>query len=663
MTAWLFRSAIVGFLVASLVVGAPAYGQQQGQSQDTSQSASQTPRQVPPPVTFKLSEAPDYSRGKRAFPNLLSPYAPIHISDPVLTNSPRLDQLIHDGKLMLSLSDAISLALENNLDISVQRFVPWILETDILRTKAGGAARGIAGTGTSSTLGAIPAATFDPVLTLNLFDQHSTVPVNNPFISGTGSATLTSITNNTSQGNLSYTQGFHTGTSFSISLANTRISTDSTGVFSNPSVQSSLFFSVQQQLLNGFGLLPNTRFILEALNSKKVGDLTFALQVITTVSAVENQYWELVFARENVNVQQAALGTSQKLYQDNKRQLEIGTMAPLDVLTAESEEATDRQNLIVAQTARLQQQTVMLNLITKNPMAADLADVEIVPTDSVSVLPTVESMPLQDAVKEAWLKRPEIQQYMLNLKNAGIEVRATRNALLPTLTLFAQYGTNGLAGNTVTGTNTTVAGPQIVNSNGMPAGNFFEPALLFTPTGKSFGGWDDALNQVFNQDFITYAVGVTLTLPVRNRSAQADSARALLDERQLETQYRQQENLIVVDVRNAQIALVNGLAQVQAAQKASELALQTLDAEKKKYQLGASTSYQVILRSRDLTTAQGNELRAKANLQEAEVAYEKALGRTLERNNITIASAKKGQTSRTPLIPGTLPTEAQGGSK
>jgi outer membrane protein len=663
MTAWLFRSAVVGFLVASLVIGAPAYGQQQGQSQDTSQSASQTPRQAPPPVSFKLSEAPDYSLGKRPFPNLLSPYAPITVADPVLTNSPRLDQLVHDGKLMLSLSDAISLALENNLDISIQRFVPWILETDILRTKAGGAARGIAGTGTSSTLGAIPAATFDPILTLNLFTQHSTVPINNPFISGTGSTTLTSITNNTSQGNLSYTQGFHTGTSFSISLANTRTATDSTGVFSNPSVQSSLFFSVQQQLLNGFGLLPNTRFILEALNSKKVGDLTFALQVITTVSAVENQYWELVFARENVNVQQAALGTSEKLYQDNKRQLEIGTMAPLDVLTAESEEATDRQNLIVAQTARLQQQTLMLNLITKNPMAADLADVEIVPTDSVSVLPTVESLPLQDAVKEAWQKRPEIQQYLLNLKNAGIEVRATRNALLPTLTLFAQYGTNGLAGNTVTGTNSIVPGPQIVNSNGMPAGDFFEPAFLFTPTGKSFGGWDDALNQVFNQDFITYSVGVTFTLPVRNRSAQADSARALLDERQLEVQYRQEENQVVVDVRNAQIALVNGLAQVQAAQKASELALQTLDAEKKKYQLGASTSYQVILRSRDLTTAQGNELRAKANLQEAEVAYEKSLGRTLERNNITIADAKKGQTSRIPLIPGTLPTEAQGGSK
>jgi len=564
---------------------------------------------------------------------------------------------------MLSLSDAMSLALENNLDISIQRFVPWILETDILRTKAGGAARGIAGTGTSSALGAIPAATFDPILTANLFTQHSTIPINNPFTSGTGATNLTSVSTNTAQGNLTYTQGFHTGTSVSIALDNTRTATNSPGVFSNPSVQSSLFFSVQQQLLNGFGLLPNTRFILEALNSKKVGDLTFALQVITTVSAVENQYWELVFARENVNVQQAALGTSEKLYQDNKRQLEIGTMAPLDVLTAESEEATDRQNLIVAQTARLQQQTLMLNLITKNPMAADLADVEIVPTDSVSVLPTVESLPLQDAVKEAWQKRPEIQQYLLNLKNAGIEVRATRNALLPTLTLFAQYGTNGLAGNTVTGTNSVIAGPQIVNSNGVGIPNTFEPALLFTPTGKSFGGWDDALNQVFNQDFITYSVGVTFTLPVRNRSAQADSARALLDERQLEVQYRQEENQVVVDVRNAQIALVNGLAQVQAAQKASELALQTLDAEKKKYQLGASTSYQVILRSRDLTTAQGNELRAKANLQEAEVAYEKSLGRTLERNNITIADAKKGQTSRIPLIPGTLPTEAQGGSK
>jgi outer membrane protein len=668
MTAWLFRSAVVGFLVASLVIGAPAYAQQQGQSQDSSQSATQSPRQAPPPVSFRLSDAPDYSKGKRPFPNLLSPYAPITVPEPVLTNSPRIDQLIHDGKLMLSLSDAISLALENNLDISIQRFVPWILETDILRTKAGGAARGIGGTGTASTLGAIPAATFDPILTVNLNAQHSTIPINNPFTAGTGSAGLNSITSNTSQGNISYSQGFHTGTAVSVTFNNARNATTSPGALTNPSVQSSLFFSVQQQLLNGFGLLPNTRFILEALNSKKVGELTFTLQVITTVSAVENQYWELVFARENVKVQEAALGTSQKLYQDNKRQLEIGTMAPLDVLTAESEEATDRQNLIVAQTARLQQQTLMLNLITKNPMEAGLVDVEIVPTDSVSDLPQVESLPLQDAVKEAWQKRPEIHQFELNLKNAGIEVRATRNALLPTLTVFAQYGSNGLAGNSLTGTNSIIAGRQIVDINGNPLPDTggvpeFVPSLLFTPTGKKFGGLDDSVSQVFNQDFRTYSAGMTFTLPVRNRSAQADSARALLDERQLQTQYRQQENQIVVDVRNAQIALVNGLAQVEAAQKARELAVQTLDAEKKKYQLGASTSYNVILRSRDLTTAQGNELRAKANLQEAEVAYEKALGRTLERNNITIADAKKGQTSRVPLIPGTLPTEAQGGSK
>src|SRR4029077_19529910 len=207
---------------------------------------------------FKLSEAPDYSLGKRPFPNLLSPYAPITVADPVLTNSPRLDQLVHDGKLMLSLSDAISLALENNLDISIQRFVPWILETDILRTKSGGVARGIAGTGTSSALGAIPAATFDPILTANLFTQHSTIPINNPFTSGTGATNLNSVSTNTAQGNLTYTQGFHTGTSVSISLDNTRTANHSPCVFSNPSVQSSLFFSVQQQLLNGFGLLPNT---------------------------------------------------------------------------------------------------------------------------------------------------------------------------------------------------------------------------------------------------------------------------------------------------------------------------------------------------------------------------------------------------------------------
>jgi outer membrane protein len=411
-----------------------------------------------------------------------------------------------------------------------------------------------------------------------------------------------------------------------VALDNTRTSSTSQFQFFNPAVQSTFIIQFQQQLLNGFGLLPNTRFILEARNNRLLADATFGLQVITTVAQVENAYWELVFARENVKVQEAAVATSTKLYGDNKKQVEIGTLAPIEIVRAESEVATDRQNLIVAQTTQLQDQTLLLNAITKNPTADDLLNVEIVPTDGIPTTSSAEMIPLQDALKVAWEKRLEVRQAELGLKNDSIEVRATRNALLPTLTAFGQYSGTGLAGINTDKTQT----PPVVTST----------------------GFVDSASTAFGTSFPTYAAGVNLTMALRNRSAQADSARAQLTRRQDETRYQQLKNNILVDVRNALIALQQDQARVEAVTKARELAQQTLDAEQKKYQLGASTVFFVIQAQRDLTAAQGNEIRAKIDLQEAQVAYYKALGRTLDVNHITVADAKGGHVYSPPLIPG-----------
>jgi outer membrane protein len=686
MIARLIRSAIVLLLVDLLVAGAPAYGQAQNQSQSQSQDQSQSPPQTPqaqappqdqaqaqpaPRPNFTLSTKPDYSHGQRWFPEIWKPYTPINVAAPVLANSPRIDQLIKDGQIFLSLNDAISLALENNLDIAVQRYIPWIADTDLLRTEAGGVARGLGGTGTATALGAIPGASFDPNVSSTLFLSHSTVPVNNGFLSGTGLASTGAVNNNNAQANFTYAQAFHTGTALSLAFDNLRQSTSSTQAFLNPAVTSLATISVQQQLLNGFGLLPNTRFILEAKNNRKVADLTLAGQVITSVSAVENAYWELVFARQNVTVQEAAVKTSQKLYGDNKRQVEIGTLAPIEVVRAESQLATDQQNLIVAQTVQLQDQSTLLNLITRDPLgSAQLLNLDVVPTDVITTPPPTDVMPLQDAVKEAWQKRPEIREAELNLKTAGIEVRATRNALLPIATLFAQYGANGLGGTsrTTTVTPTMFAAnlnSPIVTMSGAQTGFFNSTvtAATVTPGPITPGGFGDAFSELTTGKFPSYSVGMSLSIPIRNRSAQADNARALLDERQVETQYRQLQNSVILDVRNAQILLQQGRARVEAAEKARVLAQQTLDAEQKKYQLGASTVFLVIQAQRDLTTAQGNEIRAKADLAEAKVAFDKAMGRTLDVNNITIADAKRGHIHRDPLIPGTPTAEIFSGAK
>ena len=657
------RHVAVALLTAASLIVAPAYSQaQQGQNQSQAQQqpGAQTGSAASEPTrNLREGMGADYSTGKPMFPNPFAPYSPRSMPEPMLTNSTRLDQLIQDGKLMLSLDDAISLALENNLNIFVERFAPWIAETQLLKAQAGGVPQSFSTQ--QVVLGSSPSVSFDPIISVGYSWSHGNFPVNNPFISGTGSSNILVVNQNSSGVNFGYTQGFHTGTNFSVTLDTPRSATNEPDVFFNPAFSPVLTATLTQPLLNGFGLLPNTRYIIEQKNSIKVANSLFAQQVIAVVTQTSNDYWELVYDRQNVKVQEAAVGVSQKLWEDNKKQLEIGTMAPLDVLTAESQLATDQQNLIVAQTTKLQQETVLLNDIAKNLLAKDVAGIEIVPTTAISTPDVVENIPLQDAVQEAWRKRPELYQADLNLKNSQIEVKVLRNALLPSLNGYIQYQSQGLNGtgfNTTESNTTFVADPAspLVDANGVPiliGGNAVFAGVPASTTAVTHGGVGDALSQVFRNQYPVYSAGVTLTMPLRNRSAQADSARAQFDERQLQVQYRQTENTIVINVRNAIIALAQDRSQVAAAEKARNLAQQTLDAEQKKYQLGSSTSYQVVLRSRDLTAAQGTALRAQANPAEALVLFNQAMGRTLEVQHITVADAMRGATRRDPLIPGT----------
>src|SRR6202050_1011444 len=679
------RHVAVALLTAASLIVSPAFAQalqgqdpspaqqQQGQTAPNAQPASQPGAQTgtaasEPARDLKATMGPDYSYGRAAFPNIFAPYAPQNIPEPMLTNSTRLDQLIQDGKLMLSLDDAISLALENNLNISVARFTPWIAETQLLKAEAGGIPQ--SNSTQQVVLGTSPSVSFDPIVSVGYSWQHGNFPVNNPFISGTGAGTNILVVNqNTSAVNFGYTEGFHTGTNLQITLNTARTATNEPDVFFNPAFTPVLGAALSQPLLNGFGILPNTRYIIEQKNTIKAANSLFAQQVIAVVTQTSNDYWELVYDRQNVKVEEAAVGVSQKLWEDNKKQLEIGTMAPLDVLTAESQLATDQQNLIVAQTTKLTQETVLLNDIAKNLLAKDVAGIEIVPTTPITIPEVVENIPLQDAVQEAWRKRPELYQADLNLKNSRIEVKATRNALLPSLNAYVQYQAQGLNGtgfttNEVTATFVADPAAPLVDANGGPIlinGNEAFAGAPASTTAVSHGGVSDALSQAFKNQYPTYSAGVTLTMPLRNRSAQSDSAHAQFNERQQQVQYRQTENTIVINVRNAIITLQQDRSQVAAAEKGRNLAQQTLDAEQKKYQLGSSTSYQVVLRSRDLTAAQGTALRAQANLAEALVLFNQAMGRTLEVQHITVADAMRGEMMRDPLIPGTpVPGSALG---
>jgi outer membrane protein len=644
-------------------------------------AAGTAPPHAPPiPVSLGLSRH-NYTRGPQAFPTLIAPYKPIHVDEPDLVNSPRIDQLIHDGRLQITLQDAVELALENSLDIAVQRYYPWIADTDILRTKAGGTGRGVPGVDFASSSAFIDPfsqnlISYDPVIVATASIDSLSTPVNNPLLAGTG-VTSSGLKSHATVFNLSYNQNFSSGTSLSVGWDNTRGSSGASFNSFNPSVQSSLSVGFTQQLLNGFGTYIGRRNIMIAKNNRKIADLIFVNQAIVTVTNTINAYWELVYARENVKVQQQAVAVSDKLFNDNKKQLEIGTMAPLDVTRAESEVASDRQNLIVAQTTQLQDEQVLKNAMTKNPLAPNLLNVEIIPIDLPTPPAATESASFEDAIREAFEKRPDLGEQALNLKNSGIDVHATANALLPTLTLTGQYSSAGLAGNSpISGTPVITSGAPIVDSAGNPVTitsasgaqvPIFQSVSSSSVIGTNQQGFGTAQNQIFTNQFPGYYAALNLYLPLRNRSAQADNARAILTQRQLQTQLQQLRNAALLDVRNTYIALEQDRARVDAAIKARELQKQTFEAEQKKYTLGASTVYNVILTQRDYVTAQGVELRALADLNEAKANFERAVGRTLEVNRVTIATTgtKSGGSEVEPesLIPGTLHGQVVGTDK
>ena len=660
------RPLLAAVLAGTLVAGpiSPAFGQDAPQNPQAAPARTATPI-----VPVSLGSAKyNYSHAPRPFPNLIAPYQPIRVEQPGLTNSPRIDQLIHDGKLELGLQDAVELALENSMDIVVQRYNPWFADAGILKASAGGFGGVTPGAVFGGSTSNNPLLNYDPVITTTLSIDDRNFPVNNPLTSGTGTglSALARLTVHTFTFNTQYAQGFHTGTTFFTTWDNTRNSSTSAANLFNPSVTSSIFAGFQQQLLNGFGRSVNTRNIRIAKNNRKIADWAFTQQAITTVTNTITAYWELVFSRENVKVQAQAVTVAQKLYNDNKKQLEIGTMAPLDVTRAESELATNRQNLIVAQTLQLQNQQVLKNAISKNPLAPNFVNVELIPSDLPLRPEAVEAASFEEAVREAFAKRPELQEEALNLQNGEIDIKATRNALLPTATLTAQYGSTGLAGNqSIFGPPTTTStGIPIVDSTGTPvAPNEFLGTQKSSVIGVSKAGFGDAMSTVFHNNFPDYQVALNVQIPIRNRSAQADNQRAILTQRQLEAALQQLKNAALLDVHNTYIALTQDRAQVEAASKARELQQQTFDAEQKKYQLGASTVYLVIQTQRDLIAAQGTELRALANLVEAKANYERAVGRTLEVNRVTIADAKTGEAARETLIPGTLHGQVVGTEK
>ncbi len=572
-----------------------------------------------------------------------------------LSNSNRLEALLRAGNLYLSLEDAIALALENNLDVAIARYGPLEAQTDLLRAQAGGALRGVnqsvsqgpssAGSlslnafsngttsiNTSSTTGVngivsqlgtvIP--NYDPQLTGVVSWGHTTSPQSTPFLYGT-----TSLVTTAKQANFTLSEGFVTGATASLSFTNQISSLNSGRPDLNPLTTGGLTMTISQPLLAGFGIAVNRRGIHQAENSMRVQDYVFEQQVMTTVAAVISLYWDLVSFNEQVKVAEQSLATSQKLYEDNKKQVEVGTMAQIAIVQAEAEIASREQDLTVARTNVLQQETIIKDVLSKNGVASpSIAEAHIVPLDKIRV-PEVEPIePIQDLFAKALQARPELPQSRLNIENSKLSILGDRSNLLPSLNAFTTLANNGQAGS--------------INALPPLPGNVRAPAPFF------IGGYGNYLAQLFSRNFPNYAVGVQLNIPIRNRAAEADYIRDNLGLRQSELQLQKQINQIRVDVQNAVISLQQARVRYQAATKSRVLEEQTLDAEQKKFALGASTSYNVILIQRDLLTALGNEVTAESNYVKARANLDFATGRILEVNKVDVGEALKGQVARPP---------------
>jgi outer membrane protein len=591
------------------------------------------------------------------FPNIAAPYLQPHVPPFRLRNSSLLDELIHNSVMHLSLDNAISLAIENNLNIAVQRYNPEYAIIDRVRAASGQATRGVAGAFSSNALfsgalggglstagsgfsaGAAGTATggvslrsvgevgsFDPVVGFSGEWGYSVSPLENAVLNGTNI-----FSGNLGLYNVFFGQEFPTGTSYSISVGGERQSVNATDFIFNPELVTGMTVGISQNLLNGFGYRANAKFIRIADNDIGISKDYFTEQITTIIQQVINDYWTLVQDKENVDVAQEAVNYNKELVRQNQQQLRIGTLAGSDIVQSESALATAQQNFITALTTYRKQQETMKTDIAKK-VTAPLITAQIHPTD---LLPQPENNPVppvEVAVDEAHKNRPEVDLDQLNLKNEAVVLKANRNSLLPTLNAFATYGPTGLYGDRV----------------------LFAPGNQFAPIGSVPGGLGTALSQLFHNKYPSYSAGFSLEFPIKNRAAQADAARALLEQHYLRTLSQEDLNSIDENVRQAEIGVTLGQEGIAAAQNAVNYAREQYVNEQKKFKLGESTVALVIQMQNSLTQAEGQLVTTEFNYAQALTQFEVATGTLLEKNDIELTDALTGAAPhRNPNIPGT----------
>jgi outer membrane protein TolC len=618
----------------------------------------------------------NYAKPVSHFPNPIGPYTPRHLAAPNLANTARIDSLMRDGKLYLSLDDAIALALENNLDIAIARYNLNIADTDILRAKAGASTLGVntgvvqntpgggvgglggqVGSGTGGTsLGAAGAGAGAGGLVTSTLGLGSLITSYDPILTGTlqmdrayqqssnGFNGVPVVNQNTGTANFSYQQGLATGTNILVGFNNSHITNNVPFTTLLPEVTTNFQFKVTQHLLQGLGLSANNRFIRIAKNDRELSDVAFRLQVITTVNQIQSMYWDLVYAYENARVQKESLSFAEKTLSDTKKQVEIGSLAPIEVVRAQSTVAQDQQAVTIALTNLQLEQLLMKNALSRTLRDQVLAGADVIPTSTMELPENEAVQPTQDLVIEALRHRADLVESRIQLNTTEISNKAVRNALLPTLDLYAYYGGSGLAGQL----NPVTPFCSSTNNSGLciPPGSI--PSQF---NGSKPVPYSTALDNLVTSAAPDKGVGLQLNIPLRNRAAEAVQIRSELEYQQAQMALQQTENRISIEVRNAQFGVEQNRASVDSAKAAVDYAQQALDAEQKKYQFGTSTTTLVLQTQSGLATAESTLMSAMAAYEKSRIELDRAIGDTLDKAGISIDDAARGRVTRMPNVP------------
>jgi outer membrane protein TolC len=652
-----------------LTAGVPPGFAQQAAAPAVDKAASDLPSVPAPILTEPLnlrSSQRDFSKpAGKLLGNPINMYKPTTIPKASFANSVRLTDLVKEGKIYLSLSDAIALALENNYDIAIARYDLDIADTDILRTRTGAAPLGApsglvqgtlggststltagggpggtsvgsggAGSGTAglslTTQGAGPAPeALEPSASAALTFDRASSPSTSFFTGG-------KTTSNTYD--FTYNQGFVTGTAFQFTWNNSSATSTNSVTSFSPQFNANFKAQVTQHLLEGAGIWVNKRYMYQAMNDRRIVNSSFRQQIIYTVNQVETIYWGLVEAYEDVQAKQHAMEQSSKVASDNRKQLEIGTMAPLDVLNADQQVALDKQALISSQLALNYQQQIIKQAIARNLNDAALSAAAVIPTDRVSVeeIPE-EKQPIEALVQEAFQQRPELEQAVLTLRNDEITLKGARNGLLPQVDIFAYLAGQGVAGT--------------VNPN-------LNCSFYGGTCPPSIGGFGTALSNAYNDSSPDKGFGFNVTIPIGNKYAQSVQARSLMEYRQAELRLEQLYTTIRMQVVNQQFALTSDRALVLADIAARDYNQQSLDAEQKKLKLGASTTALVLQQQRNLASAADSLIAAQAKYAVDRASLYQLLAATLQHYGINLGEATTGNVQTTPLVPGLMAAPA-----